>query len=288
MSVVKPECQGFFYHDSMCLLFSKFKSATYYSSCEGCSCTSGCYAKLEDFEGTNLHPDPTKIVSSATSGKNKYSLKELVKNTDTNVCESMTSGCDVCTVCPKLPAPKSVTVNFPEAPTIIKDFAFLHRRGIDLKITQTQGTYDKSKPIINVLGNIRLNIEKCDPRDVSSFTFEFERLGAPVSIPELKMMFYDIDCGKKENGCETFTLKGYDELTPAENPNYRVIGDTITATAKGGNVPNPDNLDDLTDAQKAATVMYTFKGKTRFTLDLSCATRASGGRNFLTGFLPCK
>lgn len=88
---VKPDCSGFFYHKSMCLLFSKFKSVTYYTGCAepellqvprrdekhahgvhvGRNVTTGCFAKLEDFVGTDLTPDP--------KGENKLALRDLTK-----------------------------------------------------------------------------------------------------------------------------------------------------------------------------------------------------------------
>jgi hypothetical protein len=76
----EPACSGFFYHKSMCFLFSKFESVTYYTGCVGEGSgeflqayrrnqklskvevfegmTTSCFAKLENFEGTNLTPDP--------------------------------------------------------------------------------------------------------------------------------------------------------------------------------------------------------------------------------------
>jgi hypothetical protein len=89
---VEPDCSGFFYTKSLCLLFSKFKSVTYYTGCKEVSLharkvvkehsvhgaklgnfsyDTGCFAKLEDFVNTNLSPDPT--------GKNKLALKEVTK-----------------------------------------------------------------------------------------------------------------------------------------------------------------------------------------------------------------
>jgi hypothetical protein len=94
----------------MCFLFSKFESVTYYTGCKGAEgkeflqvsrrnwrqpskpvlkkvpkvvvapnyslhagriSTTGCFAKLEDFDGTNLTPDP--------KGENKHALNKLVE-----------------------------------------------------------------------------------------------------------------------------------------------------------------------------------------------------------------
>jgi hypothetical protein len=87
---VEPDCSGFFFHKSICLLFSKFKSVTYYTGCKEANFQArrvgeqsehgrlgnftydtGCFAKLEDFVNTDLSPDPT--------GKNKLALRDVTK-----------------------------------------------------------------------------------------------------------------------------------------------------------------------------------------------------------------
>jgi len=56
-------CVGFsFYDGGLCFLFSKFKSVTYYTKCGNVTTDktkTACYAKLEDFEGVSLKPDPS-------------------------------------------------------------------------------------------------------------------------------------------------------------------------------------------------------------------------------------
>lgn len=79
-------CVGYSYYaakgGNLCFLFSKFKTATYYTECPSCSkdkapsflqlhagsCAVGCYAKLSEFQGTTLKPDP--------SGKCEMCLKK--------------------------------------------------------------------------------------------------------------------------------------------------------------------------------------------------------------------
>jgi len=87
-------CAGYSYYEgakvNLCFLFSKFKTATYYTECKACggagdetaflqkmqkkkaaACSAGCYAKLLNFEGTTLKPDP--------SGKCKQCLKSATQ-----------------------------------------------------------------------------------------------------------------------------------------------------------------------------------------------------------------
>jgi len=69
------DCVGFQFFggksgDRLCFLFSKFKTATYYTGCsdEGTQVVAQCRAKLSSFEGQTLKPDG--------SGKCKQCLKE--------------------------------------------------------------------------------------------------------------------------------------------------------------------------------------------------------------------
>eukprot|EP00747_Dinoflagellata_sp_TGD_P153046 gnl/TRDRNA2_/TRDRNA2_177360_c0_seq5.p1 gnl/TRDRNA2_/TRDRNA2_177360_c0~~gnl/TRDRNA2_/TRDRNA2_177360_c0_seq5.p1 ORF type:complete len:334 (-),score=126.98 gnl/TRDRNA2_/TRDRNA2_177360_c0_seq5:27-941(-) len=74
----KEFCVGFSYFntlkedDQLCFLFSKFKSATYYTDCKSSQKDEvTCVAKLTEFEGQNLGVDK--------SGKCKNCLKKLTK-----------------------------------------------------------------------------------------------------------------------------------------------------------------------------------------------------------------
>jgi len=68
------ECVGFSYMpgesgaDGLCFLMAKLRTATYYTKCQGAPPVA-CMAKLSEFEGTTLKPDP--------SGKCDICLKEL-------------------------------------------------------------------------------------------------------------------------------------------------------------------------------------------------------------------
>lgn len=91
-------CAGYSFFEgakvNLCFLFSKFKTATYYTECSPCGggapaaagaasflqrmqknkkagCSAGCYVKFQNFEGTTLKPDP--------SGKCKQCLKTATK-----------------------------------------------------------------------------------------------------------------------------------------------------------------------------------------------------------------
>jgi len=73
-------CVGFQYFDKqkLCFLFSKLKSASYYTGCgasflqtKAAPFGAGCYGKLSKFEGTSLKPD--------ASGKTDFGLKKLNK-----------------------------------------------------------------------------------------------------------------------------------------------------------------------------------------------------------------
>lgn len=71
--VNNPACVGFaFYDGGVCILFSKLKSATYYTGCDDTTKNStSCFAKFANFEGTSLKPDP--------SGECKVCLKEATE-----------------------------------------------------------------------------------------------------------------------------------------------------------------------------------------------------------------
>jgi hypothetical protein len=70
-------CAGFAYFDTgkeedrLCFLFSKFKSAQYYTGCDDKAPPVTCMAKLTEFEGQDLSPQG--------SGKCKACLKKLTK-----------------------------------------------------------------------------------------------------------------------------------------------------------------------------------------------------------------
>jgi hypothetical protein len=76
-------CVGFQYfagQSKLCFLFSKFKTASYYTGCgksflqmaqSAAPFEATCYGKLSKFEGTSLKPDP--------SGKTDFGLKKLTK-----------------------------------------------------------------------------------------------------------------------------------------------------------------------------------------------------------------
>lgn len=68
-----PKCVGFsFYDGGVCILFSKFKSVTYYTKCDDeKKAKTSCFAKLEEFQGVTLKPD--------SDGKCDMCLKKATK-----------------------------------------------------------------------------------------------------------------------------------------------------------------------------------------------------------------
>jgi len=163
---------------------------------------------------------------------------------------------------------------------------------IDLKLTAA-GPYTPFNSGANGLaGSLgQVNVQAGTKVDVT-FSLVESGTDTPVAVDGLTLKFLDVDEGKRGRQRSTVTacdaaveLDDSTELTTSQAGTCT----SVSSSKKGSKKDNPTSVDNLTDAQKAKVVTFTFGAGARFqaSLSISESPKSPTGRgfNFAVGIL---
>jgi len=133
--------------------------------------------------------------------------------------------------------------------------------------------------------NAQIGILSVNAGTEQAFEFSFVQHGTsnPVVPQSLMMSFLDLDQGKKDKQRESVEVCGSSDAITTDDTeiDISVSGDCIkaTSTTAGTGKDNPDNLEEMSQVQRARTIAYKVEGST-FTATLGVSKKGHNPRRF--------
>jgi hypothetical protein len=169
---------------------------------------------------------------------------------------------------------------------------------LDLEVSAAGG-YEAKNPARNGMNGAFgvINVKTCTSAD---FTFTFKVNGAPHTMQEFEVSFFDLDTGSNPNRMwEELRADGFDEMMEAPAPFYTSVTEgseaTVRATVRGVGADNPSDPMMLTPEQISRSVGFKYSETSTFTvhLEVPCPNRQyNSGRNYMFAFhsshTPCR
>jgi len=167
--------------------------------------------------------------------------------------------------------------------------AVVNGRAVDLVLT-TDGTFTTSKPAKNgKSGAFGIINVKCGSQVTVKMQVVDSESGAPVTLEQVALTWYDLDEGKKGKGRATVTTCGSTGAIISDNSELTVNreGDCSTATSSvaGNGKDNPSSPHQLDTLQISRALTLPFKGVSQWISTLALA-KGHKGRNFMFAIEP--